>query len=232
MKSMIYLLAGMLAPATVMAQTVIMFTNGSDKYNAKITVKCDGDNCGGEARVQLLEKERNRSVQLLGSDDLILRLDGNRPDGPKKGTAAEGEHPLVFDDFNFDGEEDVAIRNGSKSSAGGPSYDVYLYHAGKKAFVQDKHLTRLASENLGMFETDRRRKQLTVYQKEGCCKHTIITYGLMAGKGLTRVMEVMEDADAAGDMVTVTTSQLVNGRMKKSVKQYKANEYQRESRED
>ncbi|RPE08053.1 hypothetical protein EGT74_13345 [Chitinophaga lutea] len=221
-------MASFVLSSAAMAQTVITVNNASARYNAKITAKCESAHFHGEAKIQLLEKERNRAVQTFSSKDFIVQLDSNWKEGDKKAGIADNQQPLVFDDFNFDGEEDVAIRNGNNGSYGGPSYDVYVYNTAKKAFVADKMLTRLASENLGMFETDRFRKQLTVHQKSGCCWHSTITYGLQPGRGLTKVAEVVEEADAGGDMVTVTTSQLVNGKMKKSVQRYKAQEYYKE----
>ena len=35
---------------------------------------------------------------------------------------------LIFVDFNFDGSEDLAIRNGNEGAYSGPTYDVYVYH--------------------------------------------------------------------------------------------------------
>ncbi len=225
MKPVICLMAFFTLPCAAMAQTVISVPDASARYHAKIIAKCESASFSGEAKIQLLEKERNRAVQTFTSEHFIVQLDSNWKEGDKKAGIAADQQPLVFDDFNFDGEEDVAIRNGSKGSHGSPSYDVYLYNAAKKAFVADKQLTKLASENLGMFETDRFRKQLTVYQKNGCCWNATITYGLQPGRGLTKMAEVVEEADAGGDVVTVTTSQLVNGKMKKNVKRYKTQEY-------
>lgn len=220
------ILAALLMPLAALAQTTILVINGSARYHAKITaIPCEGNECSGEARVQLLEKERNRAVQTFTTKHMVLLLDSNRQKGDKQAVPAEGQHPVIFDDFNFDGEEDVAIRNGNNGNNGSASYDVYLYNPGRKAFTPDKGLTRLASENLGMFETDRRRRQLTVRQKEGCCRHTTIVYGMNTAGKLVKVEEVTEDTTGGGDMVTVTTSQLVNGKMKKTIKHYKTSEY-------
>ncbi|WP_343704556.1 hypothetical protein [Chitinophaga sp.] len=220
------ILAALLMPLAALAQTTILVTNNSDRYHAKITaIPCEGNECSGEAKIQLLEKERNRAVQSFTAKRMVVRLDSNRQKGDKQAVPAEGEHPLIFDDFNFDGEEDVAIRNGNNGSYGGPSYDVYVYNKDRKAFTPDKGLTRLASENLGMFETDRRRRQLTVRQKDGCCRRTTIVYGMNAAGKLAKVEEVTEDTTGGGDMVTVTISQITNGRMKKTIKHYKASEY-------
>ncbi|WP_157986724.1 XAC2610-related protein [Chitinophaga alhagiae] len=225
-------LAALLLPLAALAQTTtILVTNSSGRYNARITaVPCEGNECKGEAKVQLLEKERNRAVQTFTTEHMIVRLDSNRQKGEKQAAPAEGQYPLIFDDFNFDGEEDVAIRNGNNGSYGGLSYDVYVYNKARKTFTRDKWLTTLASENLGMFETDRRRRQLTVRQKDGCCWHATIVYGMNANQKMVKVEEITEDARDGGDMVTVTTSRLENGKMKKTVKQYKTSEYYKENR--
>lgn len=45
---------------------------------------------------------------------------------------------------------------------------------------------------------------------------------------ILKVAEVIEDASRGDNKVTVTSSQLVNGKMKKTVKEYKTSEYYKE----
>lgn len=134
------------------------------------------------------------------------------------------QSPLVFDDFNFDGSEDLAIRNGNHSGYGGPSYDVYVFHATKKKFVPSTELTKLATENLGMFDTDAKRKRITTRTKSGCCWHLMTEYEVVPQKGLRKVYELEEDA-TNGKTVTVTERKLIKNKWTKTVKKLKVEAY-------
>ncbi|MFN3021324.1 XAC2610-related protein [Chryseobacterium sp. TY3] len=76
---------------------------------------------------------------------------------------------LVLGQFNFDGSEDVAVRNGNAGSYGGPIYSVYVYNLTKMRFVFSQELADLTFETLGMFDTDNDRKPIITYAKSGCC---------------------------------------------------------------
>ncbi len=92
-----------------------------------------------------------------------------------------GEQSIViFDDFNFDGNKDLALKNGNYSCYGGPSFIVWLSVKGN--FVQNKELTELAHENCGFFNVDKENKQLHTMTKSGCCWHKFSHYKFQGGK--------------------------------------------------
>lgn len=134
---------------------------------------------------------------------------------------------MIFDDFNFDGSEDLAIRNGNQSGYGGPSYDVYVYNSTRKQFVLSNELTALAYENLGMFQTDHKRKRIITFAKSGCCWHITTEYTVVPKKGLQKVYEMEEDA-MDGEYVTVTTRNLINNKWASQSKKYKIKDYYKE----
>ena len=139
------------------------------------------------------------------------------------------QSPLIFEDFNFDGNEDLAIRNGNNSSYGGPSYDVYVFNITKNKFVFSNELTNLVIENLGMFQTDSKRKRLITFAKSGCCWHITTEYKIIPKKGLHKVYELEEDAtSASGEFVTVTTRKWIDNKLVKNVKKYKIKDYYKE----
>lgn len=135
------------------------------------------------------------------------------------------QSPLIFDDFNFDGSEDLAIRNGNNSGYGGPSYDIYVYHSTKKQFVPSDELTSLAYDNLGMFQTDHERKRIITFAKSGCCWHITTEYAVIPKKGLQKVYEMEEDATGGGEFVKVITRNLINNKWVSKTKKYKLDEY-------
>ena len=212
----------------VSAQNNYIIKNGSKRFDAHITVQsCEGDNCGGKGIVKLIDKKTNQLFQTFESDDLSLFLDKNQKPTVNVIQLYNEQSPLIFDDFNFDGSEDLAIRNGNQSGYGGPSYDIYVYHSTKKQFVPSDELTSLAYENLGMFQTDSKRKRLITYAKSGCCWHITTEYAVIPKKGLQKVYEFEEDA-TGGESVKVITRNLVKGKWQTKTKTYKIKDYYKE----
>ncbi len=204
---------------------VFKISDGSKHYTATLSVeKCDETNCEGKGTIRLEDRKTKRLFQTLTSDDLYFFLDAKSKPTVNIVELYNEQSPLIFDDFNFDGTEDIAVRNGNNSQYSGPSYDVYVYHATKKKFVKSDELTALASENLGMFQVDRGRKRLVTYAKSGCCWHLSVEYSVVPGRGLVKVHELEEDAQD-GQFVTVTTRDLVNGRWVTKAKKHRIDEY-------
>jgi hypothetical protein len=209
------------------AENRFSIANGSKNYTAEIIVeKCEDKACEGKGTVKLYDKKTNELFQIFPSDD--LRFDINENSGPSVNIVQlYGEQsPLIFDDFNFDGIEDLAIRNGSKGSYGAPSFDVYLYDIKKRQFVLNKELTALATDNLGMFSTDKKRKRLITFFKSGCCWHLTTEYTFEPRRGLLKVYELEEDATIIdGETVKVTTRELIGKKWKIKVNKYKKKDY-------
>lgn len=180
--------------------------NGSSLYNALLDVEsCDQEECAGKAKIKLYKKGNSQVFQTLTSADLNFYLDKKQQPSVNIIQLYDEQSPLIFEDFNFDGQQDLAIRNGNESSYGGPSYDVYVFNKTHQKFVLSSELTELAIENLGMFQTDAKRKRLITFAKSGCCFHVTSEYAVIPNKGLKLVHEVTEDATGAGEQVTVTT---------------------------
>jgi hypothetical protein len=207
------------------AQKSFAINNSSKTYNAKVEVeKCDNEACGGKGIVKLYLKNSDKLLQEFNSGDLSFNLDKKKNPSTKMELYDE-QSPVVFGDFNFDGTEDLAIRNGSNSGYGGPSYDVYVYVATKKQFILSKELTKLASTNLGMFEVDGKRKRIITLSKSGAAWHLKTEYEIIPEKGLLKVYELEEDASKGDDYVYVTEKKYVKGKWNKSTKKYKIKDY-------
>ena len=180
--------------------------DGSVLYDAQLIVKnCDQEECAGSAKIILFKKGNKRVFQTLTSNDLNFYLDKKQQPSVNVIQLYDEQSPLIFDDFNFDGQQDLAIRNGNESSYGGPSYDVYVFNKTRQQFVMSSALTELAIENLGMFQTDAKRKRIITFAKSGCCFHVTSEYAVIPNKGLKLVHEVTEDVTGAGEQVTVIT---------------------------
>jgi hypothetical protein len=150
------------------AQRNFSIKEGSNNYTAKITVeKCEDGVCSGKGTVTLYEKATGNLFQSLNSENLFFFLGTDSQPSVNVIELYYEESPVIYNDFNFDGNEDVAIRNGNDGAYGGPSYTVYLFDKSKNKFVQNPQLTELASVNLGMFETDKVRKESQLSQNPG-----------------------------------------------------------------
>ena len=226
-KSILLLVLCAVSTTVTYAQKTFSITTGSKNYSAKIQVpNCDDNTCSGKGTITLYQNNNSKVFQTLISPEIFIYLDqkSGKPTANLTNKTGE-ENPLVFDDFNFDGSEDIAVRNGNKSGYGGPSYDVYVFNRTKKQFVLSKELTRLASNNLGMFETNSKTKRLSTFTKSGCCWHQYFEYEVVPNKGLVLVSKRTEDATKNQDNVIVTKELLVNGKWKKTTKTYKTDDY-------
>ncbi|GAA5085179.1 hypothetical protein GCM10023210_05740 [Chryseobacterium ginsengisoli] len=219
------LLPFILLGTTVFAQNQFELKDASKNYDVKINVEnCDKEECKGKATIELFNKKTFKKFQTLTSDDLNFYLNENQKPTANIIQLYDEQSPLIFDDFNFDGTEDIAIRNGNESSYGGPSYDVYVFNITRKQFVPSEELTALAHDNLGMFNTDSERKRLITYSKSGCCWHITTEYSVLPQRGLFKVYELEEDA-MGGEKVVVTKREFIDDKWIQNVKTYPINEY-------
>ncbi len=210
---------------TTNAQYLFNDETSSADYKAKITVaNYNAGLSNGQATIMLFDKITDQQIQIFSSNDLAFSLKENQD--PNNGEVSLGKYqsPLIFDDFNFDGFDDIAIRNGHNTQYNGASFDIYTFNSVQKKFILDAELTRLASNNRGMFDLNKAAKQITIHQKEGCCYYKDITYQTNGEKKIAIVATVIEDA-TIGDNVTVITQKLINGKMSKIVQTFKTKEY-------
>jgi len=176
----------------------------------------------------LTDKKSAKKIQTLHSDDLNFYLNKDQMPTANIIQLYNEQSPLIFDDFNFDGTEDLAIRNGNESGYGGPSYDVYVFNRTRNKLVPSEELTALAHENLGMFNTDPERKRLVTYSKSGCCWHLTTEYTVLPQRGLYKVYELEEDA-TGDDKVKVTKKEFINDQWITNIKVYPISEYYKEN---
>ncbi len=225
MKSLLHalLLAALLGPGVATAAEFVI-PHLSAAYSARIVVAhCDDSQCSGPATIELRDARTQATVQRFESEDMSILLD------PKKKPAVNvlngDQSALIVDDFNFDGQDDLAIRNGNNSGYGGPSYDVYVYNRTRKAFVSSDELTELASSKLGMFQVDHQRKRLETLEKSGCCWHLTTQYEVVPKRGLQEVYTREEAVNADGEHVDVTVRQREGERWQTRTRRYKTSQY-------
>lgn len=220
-----FLLPFILLGIVVFAQNQFELKDASKNFDVKMNVEhCAEDGCQGKATIALLDKKASKIFQTLTSDNLNFYLNKDQKPTANIIQLYNEQSPLIFDDFNFDGTEDMAIRSGNESSYGGPSYDVYVFNITQKQLVLSEELTVLAHENLGMFNTDSERKRLITYSKSGCCWHLTTEYSVLPQRGLFKVYELEEDA-TGGEKVKVTRKEFIDDKWTTHIKTYPINEY-------
>jgi hypothetical protein len=228
MKPSIYTVTFILLTNFCNGQFKFKIDKGSTKFSAEIMVTtCKKGDCNGKGTIDLYDRITKKKFQTFYSDNLDFSVDkSNNPTVNVIELYGE-QSPLIFDDFNFDGTEDFAIRNGNESSYGGPSYDVYVYYSTKKQFVPSADLSELAYNHLGMFETDHKRKRLSTFDKSGCCWHLKTEYSVIPKRGLVKVAEFEEDA-TKGEMVVVTKRKLINDKWTVKIEKHNRKDYYKE----
>jgi len=213
----------------ICAQQTFLLKNASKIFDVKIRIaECENDICEGKATVYILEKDSSSPVQTLLMPNLYLELNEDRkPTANLIELYGMNNSGVIFDDFNFDGAEDLALRNGNEGAYGGPSYDVFLAAKPNNKFIKNAALTKLASENLGMFELDKKRKTVETSNKSGCCWHQTNRYKVVGNRPV-KVYVFTEDAANGGEQVKLTTETLVRGKWKKTVKHALKKDYYKE----
>jgi hypothetical protein len=221
------LLAAVACARTAWGAETLKVQNVSKVYDLEVRVEScggaeqDGDSnrCSGPATVRLFRKGSKTPFQVMRLPNVELYKDtaafSPETSGKPRGLYAE-EYSFVFDDFNFDGREDLAVCNGRDSGYGGPSYTVFLFDARGGRFKESRALSRLAEgEYLGLFFTDAKRRTLTAHSKGGCCYHETKVFRVVRDRPVL-VEQVIEDATSWGGApegyALITTKKKVRGR--------------------
>lgn len=199
MKSHILSLAlCLLSISGINAQQVYHITDFSDKYAAKI-ISSDIPNDNeyfSSAYVIIYEKATGLEL-IKDSVEIDIAYEKQENDSISSNIIEipyRKQSVIICDDFNCDGEDDLAIKIGNYSCYGGPAYNVYIANNGKLKFHEE--YTRLAQEYCGFFEYDCAEKKIHTMTKSGCCWHQSSTFDIINGEPV--LSEVLEEAYIAG----------------------------------
>jgi len=150
----------------IRAEEVFIIQNAAPEWDVIISIlACDKNEkgkgvCQGPAVVDIFAR---------GSGILFQRINMPMYYAQTNGILVENDNTtaksLVMDDFNFDGYNDLALRNGNTGAYNSPSYDIYLYDPSKKQFIHSEAFTELASHNIGLFVVDPKAKTIKTFNK-------------------------------------------------------------------
>ena len=183
-------------PASVLAQESKRQTALSAKYDLIV----DQSNCLSDWRGRTCDETLK-----------FLRKNSRRPF--QSISLRAGDEPPIFGDFNFDGNEDVAICDGMNGGYVTRSYRVYLFSATKGRFLFDPAFTSLSQgPSMGFFEIDRKKKTLTTATKMGFGHFTQPKYDVYHGKPRLIYKRIHDESSAEQIWALITTKRLINGK--------------------
>ncbi|MDR6403843.1 MULTISPECIES: XAC2610-related protein [Chryseobacterium] len=216
MKNFKILAAFLLATPLYYAQKQFDITTASKKYNISITSQnCNKESCDGPGTIKLIDKKTKKTIQSFKSEELSLSFDSNGK--------IIYDIAVLVNDFNFDGQEDVAVQNGRNGAYGAASYDIYLYQPSNKMFKKDQNFSQILSQAVD-FKVNSKKKNITTFSKSGCCVHQTTTYVINSKKQLEKSVEVIENSEDK-KYVKVTTGRKVNNKWAETSKKYPAETY-------
>lgn len=189
------------------------FETASTHFNAALTIQCldaNRGNCEGPATILIYPKTKNKPFQIINTEYLSIYSF----DDPPKDDAIERHQKnlgtIFASDFNFDGKEDLAISNGNTRPYGGRSFDIYLFSPSKNQFIKNEILTELNDSSFD-FAVDKKKKQLEIMNKSGCCWHQYSTYKVINNQPKL-IQEVTEGLTTDGLYLETTVRKLVKGK--------------------
>jgi hypothetical protein len=200
--------------------------NASKNYNARIEVeRCEENTCGGKLKIELFKKASAKPFQILNIAETEFAVEEAKLTNAKR--RYDYQSIIFFEDYKFDGIEDLSIRDGNNSAYSGPSYQIYLFSPRLGKFVHSPAFTRFAqSEFLGMFEVDKKKRVIRVASKGGCCMHRTEEFRVINNR-LVKVFEIYEEIEFWKENVNrrrIETSRLVRGRWQTRVRYEKIKE--------
>lgn len=218
------------ASSGVFAQQTFLLKDASKNFDVKIKIAgCKDEICEGKTMIYLSKKNQTKAFQTIQMPNAYPELGKDRqPTANLIELYGENNSGVIFGDYNFDGTEDLAVRSGSEGAYGEPSYNVLLFSKAKNNFVKSRELTVLASENLGMFTLDKKKKTIETFNKSGCCYHGTTRYRVINNRPKKFYVFTEEVTGNEGAKVKLTTKRLVGGKWKKTIKYARTKDYYKE----
>ncbi len=190
----------------------------SDDYYAIITPRVsDNEDSESNSTIDIIDAKTKKILISQSADiDIEYELDNSKELQLDDKISANivslpyGEHSvLIYDDFNFDNQKDLALRDGRYGCYGGPSYQVYLKQGNR--FVHNEAFTELAQGNCGFFGIDEDTQTLYTMTKSGAAWHQYTDYKVINNKPVA--VHIIEEEYNFKGLISISESTRVNGKM-------------------
>jgi hypothetical protein len=211
---------------TISASNTFYLKNASEKFDVKIEVAECGDGfCKGKAKFSFYRKNAIKPFQIINLSDTQLWLDRGGNAQANVTLRYDEQSAVNFDDFNFDGLEDIAVCDGNNGGYGMPSYRVYLYSKRRQKFVYSSSFTQIGQgPSLGMFEVDKKKRMLYRFSKSGCCWHQTEGFAVINNRPKKVFEETIDATIPDVKKVQITTKRLIKGKWRTRIKYEKREE--------
>ena len=205
----------MLATVSAFSQTTFVIKNASKVFDVQVKVaKCDDLSCSGNVSFAIYNKRGFKPFQTIHLKETQMSLDDNgKPEIASVKEKKNGKWSSVyFNDFDFDGFEDLAVADGDNGGYRGTSYSIYLFDRNRKRFIFSPSFTRLGQgPYIGIPETNKKDRTLYVFWKSGAGFHQIERYAV-SQKRPRKIYEYSENSMIGNGNRYITTKKLINGR--------------------
>ena len=201
--------------SSILAQKTYELKNSSKSYNVRITAEnCDENVCAGDAKFSIFRKGKRKAFQTLTTATEFMAQDAKHPD-PK--ILYNYQHLVFFEDYNFDGISDLAIRDGNHNFDEGPSYQIYLFSPKMKRFIHSRAFTNLNQTNyIGAMQVDEKKQVLRVFSREYNRWESTEEFKVVRGNRLKKVYQRTEDTTDE-ERVKFTTKRLIKGKWRTKI---------------
>lgn len=211
----------LLLSAIFNAQVAFEIPKLSSKYNMIANAdRCTEKECFGKTRIDVYNREDGEKIQSIFSNDFKIDTDLNH-----KPLQDSVKNSVLINDFNFDGTQDLAVRNGEIN--GKPIFDVYLFSDSLQQFVPDLQFSKLSYSGNGMFSVDSARKRIITHEKKGCCYEVTLELQLLPDWGLQKVY-IFEVDTSNPEKVTTIKSEFIDYKWFTNTKVYPVELYNEE----
>lgn len=159
---------------TVMYSQDTLTVSLSDRYTAQAVIT-ERDDYYNSGLVSIIDNHTGKT--LISEKSSVLPDPGENIDVNVIELPYGDQSLIQYDDFNFDGIKDIAIKDENGSCYGGPSYQVYIAD-GKGGFRYSQGFSDLAHMYCGFFSVDNDHKLIYTMTKSGCCSHWFYTFDI------------------------------------------------------
>lgn len=199
----------------VLAQT-FQIQDFSDDYYAVINT-IDDEGYESNSVISIIDsKTKQTLIRQPSSIDIKYELADSQQHQLDKKISANivnapyGEHSvLIYDDFNFDQQKDIALKDGNYGCYGGPSYQVYLKEGDN--FVHSAGFTDLTQGYCGFFGIDKETQTLNTMTKSGAAWHQYSKYKVIDNEPVA--VHIIEEEYNSKGLISIKESTRVKGKM-------------------
>lgn len=168
----------------------------SPRYTAHIKVLDDPNNLDEEQLADITIVDVSNNNTLIHTNARLNVEYDLKNEETKKSNVLDGifgfQSIIIFDDFNCDGEKDIAVKTGYLGCYGAPSYNIYMGN-NKGGFDYNQVFSDLTQHFCGFFTYSCDTKTIETVNKEGSIWHQFQTYNLVNGLPVLAKQVVFDD---------------------------------------